>query len=261
MIGLVVVMGVLAVVYAILQRLSPAIPGQKFYRKGFWTDLSYWVLSPVINRGFTTIVVVAAMIPIALAAGVRMEDLRNGWGTVGKWPLWQQAVVIVVIGDFLGYWVHRYTHRGWWWKVHGVHHSSQQLDWFAAARVHPFNDAIGALARIVPLVAMGFAPAAIGGALPFFTLYAITLHANLSWDYGPFRWLIASPRFHRWHHTSADEGRDKNFSGLLPIWDILFGTYYMPKGKGPEAFGVDEPIPGTLWGQLAWPFRKSAQSG
>jgi len=45
---------------------------------------------------------------------------------------------------------------------------------------------------------------------------------------GPLRAVLASPRFHRWHHTSAKEGRDKNFAGLLPLWDILFGTYYMP---------------------------------
>jgi sterol desaturase/sphingolipid hydroxylase (fatty acid hydroxylase superfamily) len=252
-----IVLVVLAAIYAVLQRFWPAIRGQKLYRPGFFTDLGYWFLSPLINRGFSQIVVIAALIPFALALGVPMQQLAEGWGPVGAQPLWLQAIGIILIGDFVGYWVHRYTHQGWWWRVHAVHHSSPQLDWLAAARVHPFNDALGAVTRVVPLIAMGFAPIAVAGVLPFFTLFAITLHANLNWDYGPLRAVIASPRFHRWHHTSAEEGRDKNFSGLLPIWDILFGTYYMPKGVEPQAFGVSDPVPAGIVGQMAYPFRRS----
>jgi len=91
--------------------------------------------------------------------------------------------------------------------------------------------------------------------LPLFTAYAIFQHANVRWDFGPLRRVFASPTFHRWHHTSAEEGRDKNFAGLLPLWDILFGTYYMP-AQQPSQFGVAEPIPGDLIGQLVWPFRR-----
>lgn len=40
--------------------------------------------------------------------------------------------------------------------------------------------------------------------------------------------VVASPRFHRWHNTGKAEGRDKNFAGLLPLWDIMFGTHQMP---------------------------------
>ncbi len=43
--------------------------------------------------------------------------------------------------------------------------------------------------------------------------------------------IDASARFYRWHHSSAQEGRDKNFAGLLPLWDILFGTYHMPDSQ------------------------------
>jgi Fatty acid hydroxylase superfamily len=66
------------------------------------------------------------------------------------------------------------------------------------------------------------------GVAPPITLFAILFHANVDWDWGPPRSVIAAPRFHRWHHTGEAEARDKNFAGLLPLWDILFGTYYMP---------------------------------
>jgi sterol desaturase/sphingolipid hydroxylase (fatty acid hydroxylase superfamily) len=97
------------------------------------------------------------------------------------------------------------------------------------------------------------------GALPFFTAYAIFPHANVSWEFGSLRAVLASPRFHRWHHTAAEEGRDKNFAGLLPLWDILFGTYYMPEAQ-PLRFGVPEKIPANLLGQLLWPFRSGRVS-
>jgi sterol desaturase/sphingolipid hydroxylase (fatty acid hydroxylase superfamily) len=67
--------------------------------------------------------------------------------------------------------------------------------------------------------------------------------------------LIASPRFHRWHHTDESEARDKNFAGLLPAWDILFGTYYMPADRRPTSFGTVTPVPDGLLGQLTFPFR------
>jgi len=69
--------------------------------------------------------------------------------------------------------------------------------------------------------------------------------------------VVASPAIHRWHHTSADEGQDKNFAGLLPLWDLLFGSFYMPSGSQAEHFGAgDEPVPAGLWRQLAYPFRR-----
>jgi sterol desaturase/sphingolipid hydroxylase (fatty acid hydroxylase superfamily) len=140
-----------------------------------------------------------------------------------------------------------------------VHHSSQDLDWLSSVRVHPVNDMIARILQAVPIVALGFNVAAVAAFAAVVPIYAITLHANLNWTYGPFRYVIASPAFHRWHHTSADEGRDKNFAGFFPIWDLLFGTFYMPKGEQPRVFGVDDAIPRGLLGQLIYPFRRVAR--
>ena len=80
--------------------------------------------------------------------------------------------------------------------------------------------------------------------------------ANLDWDWRPLRAVLASPRFHRWHHTDEASARDKNFAGLLPLWDILFGTYYMPRDKVPTRFGTTSPVAGLV-GQMIFPFRHS----
>jgi sterol desaturase/sphingolipid hydroxylase (fatty acid hydroxylase superfamily) len=64
--------------------------------------------------------------------------------------------------------------------------------------------------------------------------------------------------FHRWHHTTAAEGRDKNFAPTFPFLDVLFGTFYMPPGRLPEQFGPGvADFPDDFWGQLFYPFRRT----
>lgn len=239
-----------------LESVWPSIQGKRFFRQGFWTDLTYWLFTPLVTRALTEIALFVVLVPLALILGLRRETFGAGFGPLSHQPLWLQAVEMLVLADFIGYWSHRMFHRGRWWRFHAVHHSSTELDWLSAVRVHPVNDAVGRLMAVVPLVALGFAPLALAAVVPVLTLHAILLHANLRWDFGRFRGVISSPVFHRWHHTSAQEGRDKNFAGLFPVWDILFGTYYMP-GHAPTKFGVDEAVPRHLPGQLIWPFRRA----
>jgi sterol desaturase/sphingolipid hydroxylase (fatty acid hydroxylase superfamily) len=228
-------------------------------RKGFWTDLGYWVFTPFVTRAATRVAVAIVAAPVAyLIYGKIDRDLiMNGWGPASQLPLWAQAGVILVAGDFIGYWMHRAFHGARLWRFHAVHHSSRELDWLSAVRLHPVNDALTRIAASVPLLAFGFAPIAVVSIAPILTLFAILIHANVDWDWGALRTLIASPRFHRWHHTDESEARDRNFAGLLPLWDIVFGTYYMPHGKVPSRFGTDTAVPQGLIGQLIFPFRRS----
>jgi len=169
-----------------------------------------------------------------------------------------QALAMIVIGDFVGYWTHRAFHIGRPWRLHAVHHSSEHLDWLAAVRVHPLNELVNRVVSASVLLTIGFSPLSVAAYQPFLTLYAIFLHANVRMDFGPFRYVLATPAFHRWHHTSQAQGRDRNFAGLLPLWDALFGTLYLPRNTHAERFGVDgPPLPKTWWGQLAYPFRNS----
>src|SRR5262249_19046922 len=119
------------------------------------------------------------------------------------------------------------------WRAHAVHHSSVDLDWLSAVRLYPVNDLVMRIVGALPILLLGFALIGVTAILPILTLLAILVHANLDWDWGPLRWLIALPRFHRWHQTDESKARDKNFAGLLPLWDILFGTYYMPRDRRP----------------------------
>jgi sterol desaturase/sphingolipid hydroxylase (fatty acid hydroxylase superfamily) len=68
--------------------------------------------------------------------------------------------------------------------------------------------------------------------------------------------VIASPVYHRWHHSAAPAAINKNFAGLFPFWDRVFGTLHLPKDRQPTTFGVvgDAP-PAAFLPQLFYPFR------
>ena len=118
----------------------------------------------------------------------------------------------LLLADFLAYWTHRVFHARWLWPFHAVHHSSTTVDWLSSVRLHPVNDVVARVVQVLPLYWMGFNAGALAAFVPFLTFYALVLHANVNWSFGPLRFIVASPVFHRWHHTSEEEGLDKNFA-------------------------------------------------
>jgi sterol desaturase/sphingolipid hydroxylase (fatty acid hydroxylase superfamily) len=250
----------LATVFFIIERLVAKGRRQPVLRKGWVTDVFYFVLTPLVTKPLTTAFI---LIPLGLLIAAKVttrEALQlgqyHGFGPLGGQPIWLQVIEIYALGDLIGYWTHRLFHRGRLWSFHSVHHSSEDLDWLGSVRVHPVNDLVNKLFQVSPLLFLGFNPTVTASSAVFFTLYAIFLHANVNWDFGPLRCVIATPVFHRWHHSKDREAWDKNFAGLLPVWDILFGTYYMPKGRYPENFGIHEEMPEGFLGQLWMPFAR-----
>jgi sterol desaturase/sphingolipid hydroxylase (fatty acid hydroxylase superfamily) len=67
------------------------------------------------------------------------------------------------------------------------------------------------------------------------------------------RLLLASPEFHHWHHSNDQDARDRNFAGQLPFLDVLFGTLHMPRGRMPQCYGLDQPIPQRYAYQMLYP--------
>ena len=255
--GLFISFLVVGVAMTLIERLWPASRGQPLLRRGWLLDVAYWLFTPLVTRAISRSGVIVAMFILALGLGWQLDrdTIAAGFGPVGAQPKWLQGAEMIVLLDLVGYWMHRLFHGRRLWAFHAIHHSSEDLDWLSSVRLHPVNDLLNRIVPALLVLLAGFSPVVLAGALPFFAIYAILLHANVDWDFGPLRRVIASPVFHRWHHTGEDEGRDKNFAGLLPIWDILFGTFHMP-GRPPERFGVADRVPSTLWGQLAWPFRR-----
>jgi sterol desaturase/sphingolipid hydroxylase (fatty acid hydroxylase superfamily) len=267
MAGLAIALLVLAVVIGIFERFWPSIRGHKLIgRRGFVTDLAWFGFTPLVGRVIVTVGVFLAILPLLLTHGVSLNKAsiqdfinRDTWMTAQ--PQWFQVVAILVVGDVLAYWLHRTFHfQPTLWRYHAVHHSSEDLDWLSAVRVHPFNEIGMRGVQAFVLLALGFSGGAVAAFVPLLTLYAIFLHANVSWSYGPFKYVIASPAFHRWHHTSEEEGLNINFAGAFPGIDMLFRTFYMPPKQQPAVFGVvGNDVPENFFKQLVYPFRRSGR--
>src|SRR5207245_1980690 len=116
-------------------------------------------------------------------------------------PLWLQGCLVLLIQDLLLYWFHRGFHGRWAWKFHAVHHSPKILDWTSTSRFHPVNQVVSFSLADAAVLLLGFSPAAVAGLVVFNVTYSAFVHANLNWSFGPFRHVLASPVFHRWHHT------------------------------------------------------------
>ena len=143
------------------------------------------------------------------------------------------------------------------WRLHKIHHSSERLDWLAAARVHPLESAWNRVIALLPLFLLGFSPKITAFFGPLIAIYPIFLHCNVRWSFGPLGYIVSSPAFHRWHHSADREALNKNYSGLLPLFDFLFGTAHFPQRK-PISFGLaDDRAPAGFWHQLLWPFRST----
>lgn len=250
--------GAAALILTPAERFAPASPQPLVWRKGFWLDAIYWFCTPLLTRCITGGVLAALLIAIAFCIGfenIPSDFLLHGFGPVSRQPLWLQAFQILLITDFVDYWTHRTLHRGRFWKIHAIHHSPEEMNWISSSRVHPLNDLITRSFQILPILVFGFSALAIIGVVPLVSFYVMFVHSNIRWDFGPLRWVLVSPAYHRWHHTTDAEGIDKNFAGIFPIWDVIFGTAHFPK-RLPQKYGlVGKAIPESFFSHLLYPFR------
>lgn len=230
------------------------------------TDLCWAVVPQLAYRYVTTFMLVFGM---AAFYGLTGPDEMGGFFTQGHGPLahlgfWPQVALYLLGSDLVMYTTHRLFHTARMWRFHAVHHSSEHLEWTSASRFHPVDQILHGILSDVVMLLLGIPPEVLVWLMPFNVGTSALVHANLDWDFGPFRYVLVSPVFHRWHHTSADRGGSSNFAGTFPLYDLIFGTFHMPAGQRPDAYGVDDPhFPSGFLRQLRYPLRsrRTAVSG
>jgi sterol desaturase/sphingolipid hydroxylase (fatty acid hydroxylase superfamily) len=170
-------------------------------------------------------------------------------------PPLARLLIGLVLFDVAVYWAHRWAHEvPFLWRFHSVHHSTRRLDWVSGFRNHPFDGVFLAPAFFL-LLAAGFSAEFSGALAVVQLLTGLFLHANVRWRLRPLHRLVITPEFHHWHHADEPGAINSNYSVFLPLWDTLFGTYYMPSGARPQRYGVAEPTPTGIVRQLVQPFR------
>ncbi len=240
---------VLWLLFGTLEWLFPLRKEQKHFRQGWLTDVAHFFCNHILINVGTYLIMVFLYV---LFKGLISHPLQLA---VRSQPAILQFAEAFFIAQLAFYALHRLAHAiPWLWRFHAIHHSSAELDWLASARLHPVEAIAVNIAVGIPLFLMGFTRETFGIYLVFSAILPILNHSNTRFQFAMLNRIIATPDFHHWHHSNDREARDKNFSGF-PIIDLMFGTYYVPQGKFPNTYGVDEGVPTRYWQQLLYPFR------
>ena len=156
------------------------------------------------------------------------------------WQHWYGWLMVLVIYDFLDYWVHRVSHQcAFCWGSHAVHHQSQFFNLTTALRQESLFPIVSCL-FFFPMALLGISTYQFAIASLIVLFYQFWIHTEHIGSLGWFDSIFSSPSNHRVHHAINDEYIDKNFGAVLIIWDRLFGTYQKEGSKC--IYGTKTPL-------------------
>jgi sterol desaturase/sphingolipid hydroxylase (fatty acid hydroxylase superfamily) len=153
--------------------------------------------------------------------------------------LWAWAA-IVLLEDLTYYWFHRISHeRRIWWAAHVNHHSSQHYNLSTALRQTWTGGIAGTWALWLPLSLLGFPPAMVAIEKGISLVYQYWIHTETirrlpAW----FEAVFNTPSHHRVHHARNPRYLDRNYAGILIVWDRLFGTFQPELDEEPCRYGL-----------------------
>ena len=237
-----------AVVFIPLERWQPA-HDQNALRRGWKIDVLYYVAGCFVGHLSDTLSL-GGMLILRNALGLDTGHLA------GTQSGWLQFLELILLADFLAYLFHRALHRNpWLWRLHKVHHSSSSMDWLANVRLHPLDKILGDCFQFIPIFLLGFGDGPLLAYTIVLGFQGFLNHSNVRLDYGPLRWVFTNPQFHHWHHCNDTSHYNRNFAPHLVIFDLLFGTGYIPpRGVMPDNYGVPDDVPESFLKQMLFPF-------
>jgi len=140
-------------------------------------------------------------------------------------------VLALLAADFTYYWMHRFEHEHRiLWASHSVHHSSQDYNLSVSFRLSLVEGLFEWL-FLIPMIMLGFNPFQAIVALILVAQYQHWLHTERIGKLGWLDEVFNTPSIHRVHHGSNKQYLDKNYGGILIVWDRLFGTYQAEEEK------------------------------
>ena len=145
-------------------------------------------------------------------------------------PLFLQVALMLLVAEFLRYPLHVAAHNTkTLWRLHAVHHSPKKLYWLNVGRFHPVEKAFQYTLDTLPFVLVGVGAEAVALYFVFFAVNGFYQHSNVDVRYGPLNYLVSGPKLHRWHHSKVIDESNRNYGNNLIVWDLLFGTWFLPK--------------------------------
>ena len=195
-------------------------------------------------------------------------------------PIWLQIAIITAFVGFFRYWMHRLQHESQFlWSLHAYHHQVTDLKAMNTYVSHPIDYALRNVVVYLIVGVVGFDPMAIVISASLTYIGGAMQHCGADLKGGILNYGFVTPEVHRWHHSAKvpeGYGYSCNYSVDFPIWDMLFGTFYLPKKDGqvlqPERIGHPDGVPDEgnylrlllkplgLWPR-SWPKNAAALAG
>ncbi len=220
-------------------------------KKEIWNDSLFLVTMQMVLPRLLALLVSLTLLVLLGSTGFQARDLwPHGW-SIG----WQ-VVLMVVVADFLRYWLHRFSHEiPYLWRLHAVHHSSRKLYWLNVGRFHPLEKTLQFLFDALPFILVGVSVEVLGLYFVFYAVNGFFQHCNIDVRMGFLNYVISGPQLHRWHHSRIIAESNNNYGNNIIVWDLLFGTYFLPAGKHVKELGLLNPsYPDDYASMLRTPF-------
>jgi sterol desaturase/sphingolipid hydroxylase (fatty acid hydroxylase superfamily) len=218
------------------------------------TDIGLAITNGVLGGVLTPLLLAA----VAIGGAALAATVGAGLWPV-DWPLLAQLALALFVAEFVEYSFHRMMHEvPWLWRFHATHHSAPRLYWLNAARFHPIDLFLVGSVKLAPLVLLGAGLPIFALVNLFSAIHGAYQHANLPVRIGPLNWIFSMTELHRWHHSKRIEESNHNYGGNLILWDLIFGTRYLPGDREPpEQIGIAAlpRFPMGFWANLGSPFR------
>uniref|UniRef100_A0AAQ6AHZ8 Alkylglycerol monooxygenase n=1 Tax=Amphiprion ocellaris TaxID=80972 RepID=A0AAQ6AHZ8_AMPOC len=197
-----------------------------------------------ISDGLTSISAgMVSRLPMLLMRGCELSAYMYVWDHYhlvelpwdSAWTWWLTFLGV----DFCYYWVHRFAHEvAVLWAAHQVHHSSEYYNLTTALR-QSLTQQFTSWIFYMPL-ALALPPSIFAVHIQLNLLYQFWIHTELIRDLGPLELIFNTPKHHRVHHGRNLYCIDKNYGGILIIWDRIFGTFASETDK--VIYGLVFPI-------------------
>lgn len=197
-----------------------------------------------------------------------LQQLRAyGFDTVlSSWPthvpIIFQVITMLVLAEFMHYWLHRLAHQNkFLWRFHAVHHSVKKLHWLNVGRFHLVEKGLQFILEAAPFLLLGVPEHVIVLCYLFYATIGFFQHSNINIKLGFLNYIFSGPELHRWHHSLKISESNNNYGTNLIIWDLIFGTWYLPKNRDVETLGLlNKNYPMSFIKQLKAPFMKDVQT-
>jgi sterol desaturase/sphingolipid hydroxylase (fatty acid hydroxylase superfamily) len=245
---------VMLTLFAALERWRPVEPVTD--RAAVRVDVIYTLLH---RLGLVRVLLFFSVDPLwdLLIGKLRLWGLPT-WSLDNLWPGVTDVALVsfllyLVLFDAVDYALHRAQHRvNWWWQLHAVHHSQQQMTMWSDNRNHLLDDLIRDTVFVGVALVVGIAPSQFVAVVALTQLVESLSHANVRLSFGPvLSRVLVGPQYHRLHHRiglgheSAGAGTlgGHNFAVLFPVWDLVFGTARFDGRYDPT--GIRDQLPGN----------------